>query len=178
MATHSSILAWKISWTEEPGVLQSMGSQRVGHDWATNTYLLSLPCFPNSSVSKESACSAGDWRSISRLGRFPGEGNSNPLQYAHLENPMDRGAWRATVTRVRHDFATKPPPAFHITYAQKCCKVNIVNGGKGIWNQIYLNPIRPLNYYIFAFYEKVIFFFQKLKLSSSILWGTRSGAAK
>ena len=40
IATHSSILAWKISWTEEPGGLQSMGSQRVGHDWATNTYLL------------------------------------------------------------------------------------------------------------------------------------------
>ena len=38
MATHSSILAWKISWTKEPGGLQSMGSQRVGHDWATNTY--------------------------------------------------------------------------------------------------------------------------------------------
>ena len=38
MATHSSILAWKISWTEEPGGLQSMGSQRVGHDWATNTH--------------------------------------------------------------------------------------------------------------------------------------------
>ena len=37
MATHSSILAWKISWTEEPGGLQSMGSQRVGYDWATNT---------------------------------------------------------------------------------------------------------------------------------------------
>ena len=32
MATHSSILAWKISWTEQPGELQSMGSQRVGHD--------------------------------------------------------------------------------------------------------------------------------------------------
>ena len=32
MATHSSVLAWKISWTEEPGGLQSMGSQRVGHD--------------------------------------------------------------------------------------------------------------------------------------------------
>ena len=40
MATHSSILAWKISWTEEPGGLQSIGSQRVGHNWATNTYLL------------------------------------------------------------------------------------------------------------------------------------------
>ena len=35
MATHSSILAWKIKWTEEPGGLQSMGSQRVGHDLAT-----------------------------------------------------------------------------------------------------------------------------------------------
>ena len=34
MATHSSILAWKIPWTEEPGRLQSVGSQRVGHDWA------------------------------------------------------------------------------------------------------------------------------------------------
>ena len=37
MATHSSILAWRIPWTEEPGGLQSMGLQRVGHDWATNT---------------------------------------------------------------------------------------------------------------------------------------------
>ena len=40
-ATHSSILVWKIAWTEEPGGLQSMGSQRVGHDWATNTLSLS-----------------------------------------------------------------------------------------------------------------------------------------
>ena len=39
MATHSSILAWKIPWTEEPGGLQSMESQRVEHDWATeNTH--------------------------------------------------------------------------------------------------------------------------------------------
>ena len=37
MATHSSILAWRIPWTEKPGGLQSMGSERVGHDWATNT---------------------------------------------------------------------------------------------------------------------------------------------
>ena len=40
MATHSSILAWRIRWTEEPGGLQSMGSQRVWHDWVTS---LSLP---------------------------------------------------------------------------------------------------------------------------------------
>ena len=38
MATHSSILAWKIPWTEEPGGLQSMGLQRVGHNWATDTF--------------------------------------------------------------------------------------------------------------------------------------------
>ena len=38
MATHSSILAWKILWTDEPGRLQSMGSQRVGHDWATSLH--------------------------------------------------------------------------------------------------------------------------------------------
>ena len=36
MQTHSSILAWRILWTEEPGELQSMGSQKVGHDWAIN----------------------------------------------------------------------------------------------------------------------------------------------
>ena len=40
MATHSSILAWRIPWTEEPGGLPSMGSQRVGHDLATNTFPL------------------------------------------------------------------------------------------------------------------------------------------
>ena len=38
MATHSSTLAWRIPWTEEPGRLQSMGSQRVGHHWVTNTF--------------------------------------------------------------------------------------------------------------------------------------------
>ena len=38
MATHSSILAWRVPWTEEPGRLQSMGSQRVGHNEATNTH--------------------------------------------------------------------------------------------------------------------------------------------
>ena len=39
METHSSILAWKSPWTEEPGGLQSVGSQRVGHDWVTNTFM-------------------------------------------------------------------------------------------------------------------------------------------
>ena len=42
MATHSSILAWKIPWTQETGRLQSMGSQRVGHDWATSLTHLNI----------------------------------------------------------------------------------------------------------------------------------------
>ena len=45
MATHFSTLAWRILWTEEPGGLQSMGSQRVGHDCVTN---FSLSYFPQS----------------------------------------------------------------------------------------------------------------------------------
>ena len=53
--------------------------------------------FPGSSVGKESACSVGDPSSIPGLGRSPGEGNGNALQYSYLENPVDRGAWKATV---------------------------------------------------------------------------------
>ena len=56
--------------------------------------------FPHNSVSKEPACNAGDWGSIPGLERSPGEGDGNPLQYACLENPMDRGAWQVTVHRV------------------------------------------------------------------------------
>ena len=70
MAPQSSTLAWKIPWKEEPGRLQSMGSLRVGYDWATS---LSL--------------------SLSRIG----EGNGNPLQCSCLENPRDGGAWWAAV---------------------------------------------------------------------------------
>ena len=68
MAPHSSTLAWKIPWTEEPGRLQSTRSLRVRHDWATS---LSLSCI--------------------------GEGNGNPLQCSCLENPRDGGAWWAAV---------------------------------------------------------------------------------
>ena len=60
---------------------------------------------------KNPPANTGDAGSIPGPGRFPGEGNGNPLQYACLENPIDGGAWLATVhgvTRVRHDLATKP----------------------------------------------------------------------
>ena len=49
--------------------------------------------FPSGSVSKESACSAGDPSSVPELGRSPGKQNSNPLQYPYLEDSMNRGAW-------------------------------------------------------------------------------------
>ena len=56
--------------------------------------------FPGGSDGEESSCNAGDIRDkvwILGSGRSPGEGNGNPLQYSCLENPMDRGAWWATV---------------------------------------------------------------------------------
>ena len=68
MAPHSSALAWKIPWTEEPGGPQSMGSLRVQHDSVTSL-------------------------SLSRIG----EGNSNPLQCSCLESPRDGEAWWAAV---------------------------------------------------------------------------------
>ena len=70
MATHSSTLAWKIPWMEEPGRLQSTGLLRVGLDWATSLSLFTL-CI--------------------------GEGNGNLLQCSCLENPRDSGAWWAAV---------------------------------------------------------------------------------
>ena len=56
--------------------------------------------FPGGSDSKEPACNEGDPGLIPGLGRSPGEGNGYPLQYSFLENPMDRGAWQDTVSRI------------------------------------------------------------------------------
>ena len=69
--------------------------------------------FPGGSDGKESACNAEDPGSSPGSGRSPGGEHGNPLQYSCLENPMDGGAWRATVhrvARVGYDLATKPPP--------------------------------------------------------------------
>ena len=126
MATHSSILAWRISWTEEPGGLQSIGWQESDtteqlhnkKDSGVNTTFfwlldslsprltfISIPSlhdplslslgFPDGSHSKESACNAGHLGSTPGLGRSPGGGQGDPLQYSCLENLIDTGAWRA-----------------------------------------------------------------------------------
>ena len=68
--------------------------------------------FPGGSDGKEFAYNAGNLGLIHGWGRFPTEGHGNPLQYSCLENPMDKGAWQATVhgaVRDIHDLATKPP---------------------------------------------------------------------
>ena len=67
--------------------------------------------FPGGSVVKKALVSAGDVDAIPGRSRSPGEGNSNPLQYFCLGNPMDRRSWQATVhevARVVHNLVTKP----------------------------------------------------------------------
>ena len=119
MATHSSILVWRIPRTEEPGGLQSMGLQKSQirlkrlsmhthtHDASPSsqsgfpvpTPRPRLICFlcMGCAQSKEPICKAGDAGSIPGWGRPPGGGHGKPLQHSCLENPTDRGAWRATV---------------------------------------------------------------------------------
>ena len=101
MATHSSVLAWRIPGTAEPGGLLSMGSHRVGHDW-----------WDLAAVA--AAANTGDIRDkglIPKSGRSPGGRHGNPLQYSRLENPMDRGVWRAMANspigaqRIWHDWS-------------------------------------------------------------------------
>ena len=62
--------------------------------------VINLLGFPGGSLSRESAFSTEDAGLIPGSGRFPGGGHSSPLQYSCLENPMDRGAWWATIHRV------------------------------------------------------------------------------
>ena len=96
MATHSSVLAWRIPGTGEPGGLPSLWSHRVRHDWsdlaavatAANhqrsylpTVMLSHPCLWTSTTLIIELCAS------------QGESDGTPLQYSCLENPMDGGAW-------------------------------------------------------------------------------------
>ena len=111
MTTHSSVLAWRISGTGEPGGLPSMGSHRVGHDWsdlaAAAAWHPSPVLLPGKSHGWRSLVGCSPW---GRLESYTterlhfhfsllciGEGNGNPLQCSCLENPGDGGAWWAAV---------------------------------------------------------------------------------
>ena len=74
--------------------------------------------FPGGSDSKEPACHVEDLGLIPGLGRSPGGGYGNPLQDSGLENPMDRGAWRATVHRVAKSQTQLSDEAQHSTGVQ------------------------------------------------------------
>ena len=95
----------KLLWlNDENSIFWFWNGQRLSGDQATKRpgmckYNLS-DVFPGGSDSKASACNAGDPGLIPGSGRSPGEGNDTPLQYSCLENPMDGGAWWATVHRV------------------------------------------------------------------------------
>ena len=81
--------------------------------------------FPGGSGGKESTCNAGDLSSVPGSGRSSGEGNGYPLQYSCLENPMDRGAWWATIHRVANSGARLPWLSMHtwlIIFHGKCHK--------------------------------------------------------
>ena len=137
MATHSSILTWRIPWTEEPGKLQSIGLQRVRQDWATNTHkhththththihththarVRKEMGFPGSSDGKESTCNAGDLGSITGSRRYPGEGNGYAFQYSFLRIPCteEPGGLQSTGSpRVGHNWATN---TFTLAHAKK-----------------------------------------------------------
>ena len=98
MATHSSIPAWRIQWTEEPAGLWSIGLQRVGHKWSDLACILQATSYWLSfqlQISK-------------RTHYWEKPIYGNPLQYSCLQSPKDRGAWQATIhgsQRVEHNWS-------------------------------------------------------------------------
>ena len=97
ISTHHLEFLMGTAFSQSPSL-----SPRLGLALLRVTSLLPPPQCPSqlgfsgSSNGKEYACNAGDMGSIPGLGRSPGEGNGNPLQYSCLENSVDRGDWRAT----------------------------------------------------------------------------------
>ena len=102
-------------WTQGSGEAGQIDRITLKHTLHKIRYLMEIYCeiqgapwdFTGGSDSKMSAYNAGDLGSIPGSGRFPGEGNGNPLQYSCLENPMDGGAWCRLLPmgsqRVGHD---------------------------------------------------------------------------
>ena len=109
MATHSSVLAWRIPGTGEPGGLPSMGSHRVGHDWSDLAAAAAA-----AAGSKEAGANVGKPSSIPGLGRSSGKGNDYPIHYSCLENSMNRGAWWAIVHCITNSWTQLNKYHFHI----------------------------------------------------------------
>ena len=130
--------------------------------------------FPGGSDGKASVYNVGDLGSIPGSGRFPGEGNGNPLQYSCLENPMDRGAWCRLLSmgsqRVRHDWVTslhftgvlsipfsswkqwfwKLPPSCPLSLSSLDWLLNSSEAGISFYHQLGKSPLG--SYVSFLFY--------------------------
>ena len=98
------VISFRIDWFDlfaVQGTLKSLlqhhSSKALNSTGNIYTLVALSPRIPRWLSGKESVCDAGDAPSIPRLGRSPGEGNGNPLQYSCLGSPMDRGAWPVVV---------------------------------------------------------------------------------
>ena len=97
---YSRLISFRMDWLDPlavQGILKSLLQHHSPKASILQPSAFFWSCFPGGSDGKASACNVGDRGSIPELGRSPGEGNCYPLQCSGLENPMDRGAWRATV---------------------------------------------------------------------------------
>ena len=94
----SRVLRTRGCWGQEEIHVSAQVIRQEGAHFSFFLFDLFRPSmgFPGGSDGKESSCNAGDLSSIPGSGRSPGGGHGNPLQYSCLENPTDRGAWRAT----------------------------------------------------------------------------------
>ena len=104
-----SILSDCVAWNGFSGLTSSASTK--GKRMVFLKISLVAQWVKNLSATQETACNAGDPNSIPGLGRFPEGGHGNPIQYSCLENPMDRGVWRAAVQGITviHNSTTKPP---------------------------------------------------------------------
>ena len=101
-----TFMHWRRKWQPTPvflpGESQGWGSlvgcHLWGHTESDTTEVIAVYAFSCDTVEKNPPATAGDVSSIPGLGKFPGVGNGNPLQYSCLENSRDRGTWRATVS--------------------------------------------------------------------------------
>ena len=95
----------RVWWATVHGVAKSR--TRLSDFTSLSPHTYQYLGFPRGSEVKASACNAGDLGSVPGLGRSPGGGHGNPLQYSCLENPMDGGAWWATVHGVAKSDTTE-----------------------------------------------------------------------
>ena len=159
MAPHSSTLAWKIPWMEEPGKLQSMGSRRVGYDWATS---LSLFTFMH-------------WK-------------CNPLQCSCLENPRDGGVWWAAVygvtqSRTQLKWLSSSSSSMHL-FVQQVLSVRLMLVIQDPWtrfeeeilygffhrNNSHTEMIQSASASGIAYFIIVCYFFRCWKNKNKVLW--------